>query len=86
MECNSSDESGADSCCDHNDKVKCGEGQGDCDRDSDCAGDLLCGTNNCLDFGSNWGSTYDCCYSIKKGICFPIRPSSNVDEVSINNK
>ena len=43
----------------------CTLGEGDCDSDSDCAGSLSCGTDNCLaDFsasGSNWMSQSDCC-------------------------
>ena len=26
---------------------QCGEGEGDCDTDEDCAGSLKCGNNNC---------------------------------------
>ena len=36
---------------------QCGHGEGDCDYDSDCAGDLVCGTNNCADGVSG----LDCC-------------------------
>ena len=39
----------------------CGIGDGDCDSDDQCQGDLICGSNNCdtsLGFGSEW----DCCY------------------------
>ena len=37
----------------------CGIGEGDCDAEYDCAGALVCGSNNCpSDFPS---STYDCC-------------------------
>ena len=35
----------------------CGLWLGDCDRDTDCAGDLVCGTDNCP-AGS---ATMDCC-------------------------
>lgn len=41
---------------------KCGLGDGDCDNDEDCDGDLVCGTNNCP---ASWGETKDCCK--KKG-------------------
>ena len=42
---------------------QCSIGKGDCDRDSDCAGGLICGTNNCQPgvSGSNWHSLADCC-------------------------
>ena len=36
---------------------QCGLGEGDCDYDSDCAGDLVCGRNNCAD--GDFG--LDCC-------------------------
>jgi len=39
-------------CCSATDTVKCGVGQGDCDSDDDCAGDLACGNNNCV---KDWG-------------------------------
>jgi len=35
---------GGDDCCKDG---NCGEGQGDCDSDSDCYGPLVCGNNNC---------------------------------------
>ena len=39
----------------------CQEWEGDCDHDSECAGSLKCGTNNCpAQF--NWNPTEDCCY------------------------
>ena len=52
-------------CC--SDVLPCIEGQGDCDEDSQCEGDLTCGENNCLnDFStssSNWVTEADCCIS-----------------------
>ena len=47
-------------CCDED--WRCGEGQGDCDDDDDCAPGLKCGKNNC---DSNFYRGADCCY---KGI------------------
>ena len=42
-------------------------GQGDCDSDSQCAGDLVCGTNNCIVFDTAWpDSAFDCCTTGKK--------------------
>jgi hypothetical protein len=49
------------------------EGDGDCDKDEDCAGALLCGTDNCKAFRDSsawdktcdapgWDATDDCCY------------------------
>ena len=46
-------------CC-SNEKT-CDIGEGDCDEDSHCTGDLLCGRNNCKRFGEHWGKTLDCC-------------------------
>ena len=38
---------------------QCYEVEGDCDNDNDCAGDLVCGKNNC---GDTWSSPhFDCC-------------------------
>ena len=37
----------------------CVEGHGDCDADSECIGNLICGTDNCVNFPS---SASDCCY------------------------
>ena len=36
----------------------CDVGEGDCDRDADCDGDYICGTNNC---GSPFPGSHDCC-------------------------
>ena len=45
---------------------QCGLGEGDCDYDSDCTGDLVCGLNNCADgvFG------LDCCTAAGTVIAF----------------
>merc|ERR1719187_2602352 len=50
---------GGDSCC--TPSYPCGEGEGDCDSNSDCTGDLQCGSNNCYDSG--FDSTDDCCFN-----------------------
>jgi len=39
----------------------CQKGQGDCDNDSECAGDLVCGEDNCRDFHQGAKRTADCC-------------------------
>ena len=55
---------GGKSCCSKS--YKCKEGEGDCDDDNDCLGNLICGNDNCnqkLGFGSD----YDCCYNLKEG-------------------
>merc|ERR1719481_36439 len=54
---------GGSSCCKNG---NCHAGEGDCDRDSDCYGDLVCGKDNCKS-GGWWGDrssfqpTDDCC-------------------------
>jgi len=40
---------------------KCQEGQGDCDRDSQCAGALVCGRGNCQIFHPNAHPHSNCC-------------------------
>merc|ERR1719228_2961785 len=40
----------------------CVLGQGDCDEDSECAGNLVCGLNNCRNFTSAAFAYADCCY------------------------
>eukprot|EP00121_Abeoforma_whisleri_P011094 Awhi_evm1s10234 len=59
--CASDASSHSGSCCTTSDPCKIGEG--DCDDDNDCEGDLVCGFNNC-ESEFNWGndkSTWDCC-------------------------
>ena len=41
----------------------CGVGEGDCDSDAQCEGDLVCGTDNCQDFDSSLPHAMDCCIS-----------------------
>jgi len=48
---------GGDSCCTRDNQ--CFEGEGDCDHDSDCRGNLRCGTDNC--YGKGFDDTDDCC-------------------------
>jgi len=48
---------GADHCC--HPGHQCYLGEGDCDRDSDCHGNLVCGDNNCA--GPGFDATDDCC-------------------------
>ena len=49
------------SCC--SDSQTCGASEGDCDRDTHCTGDLICGNNNCNDLYSsvNIYQGVDCC-------------------------
>jgi len=61
---------GGKDCC-KEDKSKCGEGEGDCDSDSQCMRGLVCGTNNCGTFGDardqGFDSSDDCC---EKRYCY----------------
>merc|ERR1711962_266925 len=50
------------SCCSTSNR--CGVGQGDCDRDSDCQDGLICGNDNCRSFIPGVPPRADCC--IKK--------------------
>jgi len=67
--------SGGNSCC--TSRNKCGKGEGDCDRDTDCKDGLKCGVNNCRlgqltnirDSASSWDLTDDCCYKPGEGRC-----------------
>ena len=39
---------------------QCSENEGDCDLDEECQGDLVCGSNNCLE-SHGFDSEIDCC-------------------------
>ena len=64
------DGSGGPTCC--TSSRQCGEGEGDCDSDVDCAGNLKCGQGNGLDDNCNtslgFPSSYDCCYDPGKAV------------------
>ena len=49
-----------DGCC--TEEQPCGKGDGDCDKDSECAAGLVCGSNNCP-----WGDDDDCCMAPEGG-------------------
>ena len=51
--------SGGASCCAI--PNQCGVGEGDCDFDSVCSGNLKCGVDNC-DASKGFPATFDCCY------------------------
>ena len=44
---------GGDDCC--SDELQCDIGEGDCDQDSHCKDDLVCGDNNCQTNSLNFG-------------------------------
>ena len=39
----------------------CIEGEGDCENNDECQNDLVCGNNNCKDFGEFYHEKDDCC-------------------------
>ena len=60
---------GGASCCTGSNQ--CGEGEGDCDSDTDCFGNLKCGQgsgkdDNC-DASLGFRDDFDCCYDPNKG-------------------
>ena len=42
----------------------CLDGQGDCDRNEDCVGNLICGVDNC---GPSFSSIENCCFDPMNG-------------------
>ena len=53
---------GGESCCQQEPTRLCGLGEGDCQEDRDCAGLLVCGSDNCATkSGGHWDPTDDCC-------------------------
>ena len=48
----------------------CGQDEGDCDKDEECADGLYCGNNNC----PGMGSSHDCCTA--KGMNFHFHPNT----------
>ena len=53
---------GGDGCCGAGSNRLCAEGEGDCDDDSQCAGVLECGSDNCaIKTGGYWDDSDDCC-------------------------
>ena len=68
------DGNGGSACCDSSNQ--CGEGEGDCDTDDDCFGNLKCGEGNGFDDNCDttlgYGSDWDCCYDADKGKHLPM--------------
>merc|ERR1712038_1610548 len=46
-------------CCSQ--ETPCDLGEGDCESDNDCQGDLVCGNNNCKQFAAYYHKKDDCC-------------------------
>ena len=44
---------------------KCEIGEGHCDSDADCTGNLVCGKENCLSIFGHSPSDFDCCKESK---------------------
>ena len=43
----------------------CNEGEGDCENNDECSEDLVCGENNCKQFGDFFHERDDCCENSK---------------------
>ena len=57
---------GGGSCCSSSNQ--CFAGEGDCDDNVDCKGNLKCGEDNCNP-ALGFGSEFDCCYDPEKSMC-----------------
>ena len=55
---------GLGECC--TESNQCGMGEGDCDEDIDCFGDLKCGNDNCDPY-LGLSDTHDCCFNPNTG-------------------
>lgn len=44
----------------------CDVGEGDCDTNEQCRGQLVCGSNNCPKDGFNWNYGDDCCFNFEE--------------------
>ena len=49
----------SEECC--SESNTCEIGEGDCDKDSECTGNLVCGTDNCKSIFGHGSKTQDCC-------------------------
>ena len=61
---------GGDSCCTPN--KPCKDGEGDCDKEKDCAAGLVCGNNNCITGPLGHIGGFD-----KDDDCCMVKPSEN---------
>jgi len=52
----------------------CVEGEGDCEDDADCDGDMVCGNNNCKAFGDFFHAKDDCCVKPVETVTRPSFP------------
>lgn len=70
------------SCC--TESLPCQANEGDCDSDVDCAGSLVCGTDNCNTVSSGFPDNgYDCCvvpskYQYKMCKLIAYRPTTHL--------
>merc|ERR1712223_1094668 len=68
----------------------CGEGEGDCDNDGECAGALMCGRNSCnSQFNTNFEANSDrffpagqadCCITAARALFYGIPSRSDLEE------
>ena len=62
-DCNGGSKSEVRGCCSKDNP--CDEGHGDCNKDQECKGDLVCGRNNCNRGRFSWRGA-DCCETGKQ--------------------
>ena len=72
---------GGDDCC--TEDKPCKEDEGDCDNDDECAGNLKCGSDNCI--GDAFEHTDDCCIGKKTNIYLESKMQLLADKIKIIN-
>ena len=56
----------------------CDQGEGDCDNNAECGDGLVCGENNCQQFGQFFHPKDDCCMLQVTGQQVPIEPPAGI--------
>ena len=72
---------GVDNCCD---RKLCDLGEGDCDEDNQCTGNLICGQDNCI--GVGFDKTDDCCAAPPTTTTSTATTSENCDDLIVDRK
>ena len=54
-------------------------GKGDCDKNEDCEGSLVCGTDNCRKYNPSAMATADCCATGKQTLNDPAAPIATLN-------